>query len=85
MKFYVFNGAGNATLAAANLDNHGARPVPQLCMVCHGGALVKPQVDVNGQPVPVFAVRDDVKMGSVFVPFDLRYYTFAPPPHCATY
>ncbi len=81
VKFYVYNSAGSATLAAANLDGHGARPVPQLCMVCHGGALVKPQTDVNGQPVPVFAARDDVKMGSVFVPFDLRYYTFAPPPH----
>jgi hypothetical protein len=50
-------------------------------MVCHGGALVKPQVNVNGQPVPVFAARDDVKLGSVFVPFDLRYYTFPPPPN----
>lgn len=81
VKFYVYAGDGSHFLAAANLDGHGARPVPQLCMVCHGGALVKPQTNVNGQPVPVFAARDDVKMGSVFVPFDLRYYTFAPPPY----
>jgi len=81
VKFYVFNGAGTQFLRAANLDGKGARPVPQLCMVCHGGALVKPQVDVNGQPVPVFAARDDVKLGSVFVPFDLRYFTFPPPPN----
>ena len=67
--------------AAANLDDKGARPVPQLCMVCHGGALVKPPTIVNGQQVPVFAARDDVKMGSVFVPFDLRYYTFPPAPN----
>ena len=81
VKFYVYNGAGDQFLRAANLDGKGARPVPQLCMVCHGGALVKPQVDVNGQPVPVFAARDDVKMGSVFVPFDLRYFTFPPAPN----
>ena len=81
VKFYVFNGAGSQFLRAANLDGKGARPVPQLCMVCHGGALVKPQTNVNGQPVPVFAARDDVKMGSVFVPFDLRYFTFPPAPN----
>src|SRR5262249_13417303 len=78
VKFYLYKGAGDALLRAANLDGKGARPVPQLCMVCHGGALVKPQIVVNGQPVPVFSARDDVKLGSVFVPFDLRYYTFPP-------
>ena len=84
VKFYVYNSAGDQFLRAANLDGKGARPVPQLCMVCHGGALVKPQTNVNGQPVPVFAARDDVKLGSVFVPFDLRYYTFPPAPHDKT-
>jgi hypothetical protein len=81
VKFYVYNSAGDQLLRAANLDGKGARPVPQLCMVCHGGALVKAQVIVNGQAVPVFAGRDDVKLGSVFVPFDLRYYTFPPAPN----
>lgn len=81
VKFYVYNSTGDQLLRAANLDGKGARPVPQLCMVCHGGALPHPQVNVNGEPVPVFGARDDVKLGSVFVPFDLRYYTFPPPPN----
>ena len=81
VKFYVYTGAGDQFLRAANLDGKGARPVPQLCMVCHGGALPHPQTTVNGQPVPVFGARADVKLGSVFVPFDLRYYTFPPAPN----
>ena len=77
VKFFVFNGAGDALLNAANLDGFGARPIPQLCMVCHGGAYSGP---VAGG-VPSFTSRNDVKLGSQFIPFDLRYYTFAAPPH----
>lgn len=80
VKFYVYNGAGNP-LRAANLDGKGARPVPQLCMVCHGGALPHAPTVVNGTPVPVFNARDDAKLQSRFVPFDLRYYTFPPAPN----
>ncbi|MDB5933375.1 MAG: hypothetical protein JWQ01_719 [Massilia sp.] len=81
VKFYVYNSAGDQFLKAANLDGKGARPVPQLCMACHGGALPLAQQVVNGQPVPVFNSRDSVKLGSVFVPFDLRYFTFPPAPN----
>ena len=78
-KFFVFDGAGNPQ-RAANLDGHGARPVPQLCMVCHGGALPHAQTIVSGSPVPVFASRDDVKLQARFVAFDLRYFTFPTTP-----
>ncbi|MEZ4725963.1 MAG: hypothetical protein R3E79_02390 [Caldilineaceae bacterium] len=77
VKFFVYNGAGTALLNAANLDGVGARPIPQLCMVCHGG-------DYSGAVsggVPSFASRNDVKLDSQFIPFDLRYYVFGPAPH----
>jgi len=78
VKFYVYNAAGTQLLKAANLDGLGARPVPQLCMVCHGG-------EYQGGPVPgtapAFNSRNDVKLKSSFLPFDLHYYTFAPAPN----
>lgn len=72
VKFYVFKGGAPADDLNADLDGHGARPVPQLCMVCHGGALP----NAGSPATPVFAARNDVKLGSRFVPFDLRYFTF---------
>lgn len=87
VKFYVYEGGYNAVanpsnpapgglLPEADLDNRGDRPVPQLCMVCHGGFY-------KGGPVlegaPAFATRDDVKLGSQFVPFDLSLYEFESP------
>lgn len=71
VKFYVYNGAGTR-INAADLDGKGARPVPQLCMVCHGGAY--PAGGTTG--VPNFTTPASVKLGSRFLPFDLRFYTF---------
>ncbi len=76
VKFFVYDGAGAAFLNAANLDGLGARPIPQLCMVCHGGEY---SGAVSGG-VPSFSSRNDVKLGSQFIPFDLQFYTFGPAP-----
>jgi hypothetical protein len=72
VKFYVYNSAGNALLNSADLDLHGARPIPQLCMVCHNGTY--PSGPTTG--APTFNTRDDTKLGSRFLPFDLHYYVF---------
>lgn len=72
VKFYVYNADGSALLRAANLDGLGARPIPQLCMVCHNG--VYPGGATVG--VPPFASRDDVKLGSRFIAFDISGFTF---------
>lgn len=77
VKFYVYNADGSNLLRSANLDELGARPIPQLCMVCHGGEY--PGGPVFG-PAPAFASRNDVKLGSSFLPFDLSLYTFGPSP-----
>ena len=82
VKFYVFNYATNpagSPVNAANLDGLGARPVPQLCMVCHGGHIPNPSGVTTTQlgiPTPVFGSRDDVKLGAKFLPFDLQNLTF---------
>lgn len=72
VKFYVYNADGSALLRSANLDGQGARPIPQLCMVCHNG--VYPGGPTTG--VPTFASRDDVKLGARFIAFDLAGFTF---------
>ena len=59
VKFYVYNADGTALLKAANLDGLGARPIPQLCMVCHGGEY--PGGAVLGS-APPFNSRNDVKL-----------------------
>jgi hypothetical protein len=71
VKFYVYNAAGTR-VNNADLDGHGRRPIPQLCMVCHGGAY--PGGGNTG--VPGFTTPDEVKLGSRFIPFDLRFLTF---------
>ncbi|HYN82289.1 MAG TPA: PKD domain-containing protein [Gemmatimonadaceae bacterium] len=68
VKFYVYNQPAGALVTKADLDGRGARPVPQLCMVCHGGEY--PSGFAQG--VPTFNNKASVKMGSVFIPFDLR-------------
>jgi hypothetical protein len=70
VKFYVY--VGETRVNNANLDGVGKRPVPQLCMVCHGGAY--PGGGNTG--VPGFTTADEVKLGSRFIPFDLRFFTF---------
>jgi hypothetical protein len=37
VQFYTYNGDGNRREAAA-LDTYGPRPLPQVCMNCHGGS-----------------------------------------------
>jgi hypothetical protein len=84
VKFYVYKealpstdpahpGQGNGRALSANLDNVGERPVPQLCVVCHGGFFAQ---DAGPPVIPAFTTRDDVFMRSRFLPFDLHYYTF---------
>lgn len=60
----------------ADLDGKGLRPVPQLCMTCHGGAY--PGGPTTG--VPGFGTLPEVKLGSEFLPFDIHNYTFAAAP-----
>jgi hypothetical protein len=75
VKFYVYNAAGTALLPSADLDsgvNLRPRPIPQLCMVCHNG--VYPGGPTTG--APTFASRNDTKLGSRFIPFDVHYYVF---------
>lgn len=81
VKFYVFNAAGNP-VDAANLDGLGARPVPQLCMVCHGGQIPNPTgvpSTAAGTGTPVFSLPSDVKLDSRFLPFDLQSFSYAAP------
>ena len=78
VKFYVYNAAGDR-INRADLDsglNTRQRPIPQLCMVCHGGAY--PGGGTTG--VPPFNTPDSVKLGARFLPFDLRFYTFPASP-----
>lgn len=93
VKFYVYlraqssptnTGQGNGRVISAELDGAGQRPVPQLCVVCHGGVYATIPADPNqpaGQKKPAFAVRNDVFMGSRFLPFDLHFFTDPPAPN----
>jgi hypothetical protein len=80
VKFFVYkkdfpnSGDYNRSISA-NLDGRGERPVPQLCMTCHGGLL--PQ---QSSGVAVFSTADDAKLGSRFLPFDHRFFTFPSDP-----
>lgn len=87
VKFFVFNADG-LPVDKANLDGLGERPVPQLCMVCHGGTIPNASGSTttqSGVPTPVFrdpAVdaalsRADVKLNSKFLPFDLRSFSYS--------
>ncbi len=74
VKFFVYVNGNRVN--SANLDGKGARPVPQLCMVCHGG-------HYPGGPnvvVPPFSNADEVKLGSEFLAFDLHNFTFTAAP-----
>lgn len=77
VKFYVYkkaltNSSGNyARSISANLDGRGERPVPQLCMICHGGLVPE---HVAG--TPAFGTNFQVNLSSRFLPFDHRLFTF---------
>lgn len=72
----VVNGAGAVATnnAFVELDGFGGRPLPQLCMVCHGGS-----ANFSGLPSatnpPLFNSSGDADLGSVFLPFDLNSFT----------
>jgi hypothetical protein len=70
VKFYVYAQPSGTLVNKADLDGRGFRPVPQLCMVCHGGEYP----NGFGLGVPLFNNKASVKMGSVFIPFDLHAF-----------
>lgn len=78
VKFFVYKknfpnpGDYNRSISA-NLDGRGERPVPQLCMVCHGGAAPS---ESGTPPVPVFGSAAQVNLNARFLPFDYRFFTF---------
>jgi len=87
VKFYVFAEAAaspvhpgefNGRVTAADLDGFGARPVPQLCMVCHGGRLPN-SVLQNGGTIgtPAWDTADPTtgNLGARFIPFDFASLT----------
>jgi mono/diheme cytochrome c family protein/cytochrome c5 len=82
VKFYVYdtNAPDGPTVKKADLDGFGERPVPQLCMVCHGGNLASvaaDPADPSGPKKGAFASRTDiVSMGAKFLPFDLHLFNF---------
>jgi uncharacterized repeat protein (TIGR01451 family) len=91
VKFYVFKqsvpstnpahaGQGFGRDGSADLDGFGERPVPALCMVCHGGRF---NVPTSGPGVPAWDTNDanTADLGSKFIPFDLREFTFTQAPY----
>lgn len=76
VKFYVYkaglsNSSGSyARSISANLDGRGERPVPQLCLICHGGA-----IPTQAGGVPTFGNNAQVNFDSKFLPFDHRFFT----------
>jgi hypothetical protein len=73
VKFYVYKKAlaNYGRSISANLDGRGERPVPQLCMICHGGLIPS-----QSGGVPAFNTPGQVKLNSRFLPFDHRFFTF---------
>ena len=82
VKFYVYNTTtpGALPLTKADLDNFGERPIPQLCVICHGGQVASVAADPANPTGPkkgAFEDRGDImSMGSSFLPFDLGLYNF---------
>lgn len=82
VKFFVYNtNAPDAgPITKADLDNFGERPVPQLCVTCHGGQTTPIAVDIANPSGPTKGAFEDradiIAMGSSFLPFDLSLYNF---------
>lgn len=83
VKFYVYNTSkpnSKVRILKADLDGHGERPVPQLCMVCHGGTAASVAADPSNPTGPkagAFADRQDIMdMNSNFLPFDLHLFNY---------
>jgi len=64
-KFYIFDGKTGDRLLAADLDGGGAKNLPGLCIVCHGG--VNAGNVALGQPY-----RNSGNVRAHFLPFDLN-------------
>ncbi|MGZ4993956.1 MAG: hypothetical protein ACXV79_07320 [Methylobacter sp.] len=86
VKFYAYNTNGDPAATppipagtqvfAADLDGHGARPLPNLCVVCHGGQSADAAAG-GGAKKPAYLARTDIiSENSVFLPFDLHYFKF---------
>ncbi|MDT7540188.1 MAG: hypothetical protein QOE33_92 [Acidobacteriota bacterium] len=76
VKFFVYkknfpNAGDYGRSISANLDGRGERPVPQLCMICHGG-----QIPSQPGGIPAFGTAAQVDLASRFIAFDHRLYTF---------
>jgi cytochrome c5 len=81
VKFYVYNtnDPTGPTIKKADLDGFGERPVPQLCVICHGGQVAGEPAgpDPLGPQKGAFASRNDImSMQSNFLPFDLHLFNF---------
>jgi hypothetical protein len=79
VKFYVWvhdpaNPATTTRANAADLDGYGPRPVPALCMVCHGGRYPTGVAPTGTTPpgAPTWNVTNanSANLGSNFIPFD---------------
>jgi hypothetical protein len=71
VKFYVWDKTGTR-VEAANLDGFGQRPVPALCMVCHGGQITVGSVTGN-RAAPLWDKNDanSANLNSRFIAFDV--------------
>jgi cytochrome c5 len=81
VKFCVYGKNPDAPpVTKADLDGFGERPVPQLCVICHGGQVASLPADPSNPAGPkkgAFADRNDIlTMKSNFLPFDLHLYNF---------
>jgi hypothetical protein len=82
VKFYVYvtSNPDGPTVKKADLDGFGERPVPQLCVICHGGQVASEPadpLDPTGPKKGAFTSRNDImSMQSNFLPFDLHLFTF---------
>lgn len=77
VKFFVFQGGAAAGIrqVAADLDHNGLKPVPQLCMVCHGGDYL-PHLDNTNKPDYLHPNFADVNFGASFREFDLQSFKY---------
>ncbi len=80
VKFYAYNTLTGVRVKKADLDGHGERPIPQLCVICHGGKssdTAADPLDPSGPKKGAYTARSDMfNKNSKFLPFDLHYYKF---------
>lgn len=81
VKFFVYGqNPDGPTIKKADLDGFGERPVPQLCVICHGGQVAGVPADPNNPAGPqqgAFTSRNDImSMTANFLPFDLHLFNF---------